>query len=495
MDQRAIRLAQSLRGQSQSRRAAEFSAEAACAPGKQLDAVKSTAKRKCKKCGRRAGKSTSDAVELLLDGLQTPIIPELYVTLTRGNAKEILLPILMRMNAEYQLGYRRVGDADFVSPIGVAIQLRGANDVKDIEKIRGHVFKRAHVDEPGSMPDRIIRPLVVDIIQPTLMDYQGPLVLSGTPPPLRHGYFYDCYAGKLKANWEQHHWTVRDNERFPARMRGLDIEEILAEIRRENGWEADDPTYQREYEGLDVEDRKSLLFDYKAGFNDYEALPVGEWCYVLAWDLGTGSDNQAEAKEGDPMALGVLGWRRHSPIVYLVEEWGETNGDITSAAEKAAELAAHYHPQSMVIDQGGLGKLISNEVRRRHKLPVKAAEKTQKGAFIKLFNTALRRGEFLCRADSVFAEETGLVRKDFTALATTGKLQELSPNKGGYHGNMTDVCLYGWRECKAYFETQHPAAIVGPKPLQRPDIVGQAMAEQRRRAGRDPLDSALGFGD
>ena len=297
MNPREAQLAIALRRLAQSSRAAEFSAETACSPGKQLAAVKSPAKRKCKKCGRRAGKTTSDAVELLLEGLREPIVPELYVSLTRGNAKEILLPILTRINEEYKLGYRRVGDADFVSPIGVAIQLRGANDVKDIEKIRGHVFKRAHIDEPGSMPDRIIRPLVVDIIQPTLMDYQGPLVLSGTPPPLRHGYFYDCYAGKLKDNWEQYHWTVRDNERFPAKVRGLDIEAILAEIRRENAWGPDDPTYLREYEGLDIEDRKSLLFEYQSpptvgGNTPAETITtnyraeIGPTCWRGTWEPG-----------------------------------------------------------------------------------------------------------------------------------------------------------------------------------------------------------------
>ncbi len=492
MNPREAQLAIALRRLAQSSRAAEFSAETACSPGKQLAAVKSPAKRKCKKCGRRAGKTTSDAVELLLEGLREPIVPELYVSLTRGNAKEILLPILTRINEEYKLGYRRVGDADFVSPIGVAIQLRGANDVKDIEKIRGHVFKRAHIDEPGSMPDRIIRPLVVDIIQPTLMDYQGPLVLSGTPPPLRHGYFYDCYAGKLKDNWEQYHWTVRDNERFPAKVRGLDIEAILAEIRRENAWGPDDPTYLREYEGLDIEDRKSLLFEYQAGRNDYDELPSGDWTYVLAWDLGAGSENQEQDKEGDPMALGVLGWRRGDRVVYLVEEWGETGGDVTSAAGAAHRMVDRYHPQSMVIDEGGLGKLIANEVRRRHLLPVKAAEKTQKGAFIKLFNTALRRGEFLCRSDSVFAEETGLVRKDFAALAQ-GQLRELPTSKGGFHGNATDVALYGWRECRAFMEQEqeeHPPGYREPS-----DHLKAVMAEQRRTKGRDPLGVALGFED
>lgn len=257
----------------------------------------------------------------------------------------------------------------------------------------------------------------------------------------------------------------------------------------------DDPTYLREYEGLDVEDRKSLLFDYLADRNAYEDLPVGgEWQYVLAWDLGTGSDNQEAAKEGDPMALGVLGWKRGSHIVYLVEEWGETGGDVTSAAEAALGMVEHYHPQSMVIDEGGLGKLIANEIRRRHKLPVKPAEKTQKGAFIKLFNAALRRGEFLCRADSVFAEEAGLVRKDFKALAD-GKLRELPTSKGGYHGNATDVCLYGWRECKAYFEREEPKLMIGPTQPQAPNIVARAMAEQRKRAHRDPVDAFLGFDD
>jgi hypothetical protein len=147
----------------------------------------------------------------------------------------------------------------------------------------------------------------------------------------------------------------------------------------------------------------------------------------------------------------------------------------------------------MVIDEGGLGKLIANEIRRRHKLPVKRAEKTSKGAFIKLFNAALRRGEFRCKSDSVFAEEAGLVRKDFAAMAASGKLAELPVGKGGYHGNMTDVALYGWRECQAYIEQEPRAPLIGPIQPQAPDIIGRALAAQRKQARRNPLDRLLGF--
>jgi hypothetical protein len=481
MDTQAARLARTLRQLAQSRRAAEFSAEA-CSFGPQRAAILSKHKRKVKVCGRRSGKTVGDAIELMLGAIEPPIVPELYVTLTRGNAKEIIWPDLVRLNAEYQLGFKiRDGDLELISPIGVKIQLRGAHTAQEIEKYRGKKFKKAIIDEAGSFPDRVIRPLIQDVIRPALTDYDGSLTLTGSPPVLRRGFFYECWKGKLAEGREQHHWTVKENERFPAMLAGQSVDQILADICKEFGWTPQHPTFRREYLGEDVEDREALLFEFGAN-NVYTELPkAASWRYVLAWDLGW----------DDNMAVAVLGWPQYSRTVYVVDEWSTNHVDITDAANEVKRLVEIYHPQSMVIDQGALGKLVAEEVRRRHQLPVKPADKAQKGAHIALLNTALRKSELKALEESVFAEECALVRKDPEALANGGKLQELPASKGGFHGNMTDAVLYGWRECRAYFEDQPPDR--DPNWQEPTELMKRALAEQKRAAGRDPLDALLGF--
>ena len=90
------------------------------------------------------------------------------------------------------------------------------------------------------------------------------------------------------------------------------------------------------------------------------------------------------------------------------------------------------------------------------------------------------------------------MRKDPEALAA-GKLQELPAKKGGYHGNMTDAVLYGWRECRGYLEEPEPTDDPEWGPLagieRRPPTEWQkrVLAEQKRALGRDPLDALLGL--
>ena len=462
------------------RRAGEFS-PAACSFGPQRRAIESTAKRKVLRCGRRSGKTVGIAIKLLMAALEEPCVPVLYITLTRENAREIIWGDLQRLNEEYQLGFvEHISRLEFVSPKGGVIQLRGAHTEKEIAKYRGKKFKLVIIDEAQSFPDRVLKPLLQDVIGPTLTDYQGELWLAGTRPALRGGHFSRCYEkGDLAAAWEPHSWTVLENERFPARMAGVDVQKILDDVCKENGWSQSHPTFQREYLDRDIEDPESLLFEYDKIRNGYTNLPPGEWSFVLSLDLGY----------EDNMALACLGWRKHDAHVYLVDEWSDNHVDITDSACKLHQFVETYHPQSMVIDQGALGKLVAVEMRRRHGLPLKPAEKSQKGAHIKLLNTELRKGMLLAKTDSVFAEECALVRKDPKA-AMDGKLQELTRAAGGFHGNMTDAVLYGWRECKAFFERPETAKdplYVAPNPT-----LAAAIAEQRRNAHRDPLDAFFG---
>lgn len=445
---------------------ARFVPDRICFPP-QARAVTSPARRKALKCGRRAGKTTAVAIKLLDEARKPPVVPVLYVTLTRRNAKEIIWDELLELNDRYSLGgVARVGDLDLVMPSGVKIQLRGANTEREIAKIRGKKFKFAAVDELQSMPDRIARPLIQEIIGPTLLDYGGGEQWNvGTPAALRSGLWWDLYAGKLKGSREQHHWTIRENERLPARLMGMDVEAILAAVREEYGWTEDDPTYRREFLGEDIEDPDALLYKWNALRNGYLVLPDGEWSYVFGIDIGF----------DDSDAIAVLGWRRGDRRVYLVEEYVQAEEDITDLATQLKRLRAKYNPVKMVIDEGGGGKKSSAELKRRHALPLEAAEKAQKSTWIRLINADLRKGMLLARDGSVYAQDCALVRKDPAALAT-GQLAELPAAKGGYHSDMTDAVLYGWRAAYGWAERDAP-----PPP---PTLEQQLDAWETREAMR-----------
>lgn len=469
-------LARYLEDRAKERRSASFTAESLCFP-EQLAPLEGVGRRKVLRCGRRAGKTTAVAFKLLLAAGQEPAVPVLYVTITRENAREIIWGELLRLNDAFALGgVASESRLILTMPSGTEIQLRGAHTEKEIAKYRGKKFKLVIIDEAQSFPDRIIKPLIQDVIGPTLLDHQGELWLVGTPPPLRRGYFFECYAGKLAAGREQYHWTVRHNTKLPARVLGADIDAILGDIRKEFGWTEDDPTYLREYEGLDIEDTEALLYQWREGRNSYSVLPSGPWTYLVAADIGY----------DDSDAVGVLGWPRHEQCVYLIEEHVHAEHDVTDLAEVIKPLIPKYKPITIVMDEH---KKTTAELRRRHGIPITAAEKHNKPGFIKLFNADMRKGRFKARTTSTFAQDCGLVRKDPDALVR-GVLQELPASKGGFHSDACDMGLYGWRAAQHYLESAPP-----PDQTYEQSYVAKLALQERARTAQDPLESFLGFSD
>lgn len=451
----------------------EFKPETLCF-GPQLRAVESAAKRKVWCCGRRAGKTRGLAVGLLAKIREPPFSNVFYLTLTLKNAKRIIWSELKRLNDLFALGgepNESEGYLRFPSlGADVHLYLGGVKDATEIEKLRGVSGKLYVVDEVQAMPQRVLVPLLKDVIRPALLDYQGELWLSGTPGALRAGYFWDVDQGRLANAWEHHSWTVRDNVRLPARVAGASIDAILAEILRENAWTPDDPTFRREYLGEWVEDTGALVFRLTSA-NHYDTLPDGgRWRYVMGVDLGF----------EDADALAVLGWREHERIVYLVEEATYRKSGVTELAERIGELYRKYKPHRLVADFGGLGKKIGEEIRSRHGLPMEPADKARKLEHIELLNDAFRRGHFMCRAPGPFAEDCAIVQWDQDAKARG--IRKIAED---YHSDITDAVLYAYRAAMAWLETPAAAAVEPGRSA----LLDRLLSEQDRD---DPLE-ALGY--
>ena len=401
--------------------------------GPQLAFARDSAKFKTACTSRRAGKTVGVAGDILE---QRGGAPNLYFTLTRGNAKRIIWPTLLEYNRRFRLGYEPNESELVLRKHGRgAIYLSGADNRSEVEKWRGMGWGKVRGDEAQSFPSWL-REAVNDVLLPALMDHDGDLGLIGTPSPVPSGFFYECTKSP---KWSHHAWTVFQNPHIK------DARGYLDQVLKLRGVEESDPSIQREFYGKWLYDPNALVFRWDAARNAYNEAPSGEWETVIGVDLGF----------DDADAIAVLGFAKARAEAHLREESVLPKQTITQLAERLAALIEKYHPLAIVMDTGGLGKKIAEEIRKRFALPIKAAEKQHKMAHIELLNDAMRSGRFFAPASSRFAQDCMLVEWD-RERSTNDKLV-ISDR---YHSDICDAVLYAFRESLHWLhvpEKQAPA--------------------------------------
>lgn len=406
-------------------------------------------------CSRRAGKSTAVAADLVNTAFTTPECTALYITGTRSDAKKIIWAEILKFNRKYQLGgVPNISELTLSFPNGSIVRLAGAKDEQEVDKIRGQLppVKKAFIDEAQSIRDHVLKKLIDDVLEASLLDYAGSLIILGTPGAIPTGYFYrvahnlDEHNQPLKEKvWSNHGWTFFDNP-FMASKAKMTHQQLLDRVYRRRGVTAEDPSIQREYFGKWTTDSDSLLIHYNPGINHYTSLDKAKYSYVMGIDLGF----------DDADAISVLAWAEHDPTTYLVEEVVVPQQGITELVKQIEDLRLKYDVSKMVIDQGGLGKKIAEEMRRRHAIPVEAADKARKMENVAFLNDALRTGKFKALTSSKFAQDSYLVEID---------KEKSTPDKTvvskRYHSDIIDAVLYSFKLSPAY-------AFVAPVPKAKP---------------------------
>ena len=116
---------------------------------------------------------------------------------------------------------------------------------------------------------------------------------------------------------------------------------------------------------------------------------------------------------------------------------------------RTGQLIERFNPISIVTDEGGLGKSIAEEMRRRYGLPVKPANKTKK-----LFKIAAINGDFIDNRLFVNPESLELI----------SQLQNTSRNDEGIEDPLSpfdcaDAFIYAYSEAKNYAFSPKNATI------------------------------------
>ena len=411
---------------------------------KQLKFVTDPHKYKIAVCSRRSGKTVACAADLIDTALGNPETVCLYITLSRNNARKLLWPELQRINKKYALGGQEdLTELSLKFPNGAIIYCSGAKDKSEIEKFRGLALKKVYIDECQSFRD-YIKELIDEVLEAALLDYDGTLCLIGTPGPIPSGYFHECAEKdqissdddeETRANvWARHKWTFFDNP-FILKKSNKTHQQLLNRVLNRRGVGLEDPSIQREYFGKWVLDSDSLWIHYRSELNDFKELEAGKWNYIMGIDLGF----------EDADAIAVLGWHDKSPTTYLIEESVVRKQGLTELVEEINKLQKKYDISKMVIDEGGLGKKLAEEMRRRHQLPVQAADKVRKQENVAFLNDALRTKRFKAKSTSYFAKDCQLVEID-RDKSTPDRIK-LSDK---YHSDIIDAVLYAFKESPAF---------------------------------------------
>lgn len=341
-----------------------------------------------------------------------------YLALTRDSAKNIMWDMLKEHTEEEKVRATFTEhNLTMTLENNARIQLFGADMKNFIRRLRGIKTPAAGIDEAQDFGAHLIT-LVDDVLTPAIIDYpDGWLALTGTPGPIPHGYFYEI-TEQGKYGFSPHRWSIYDNPYIN------NAKEFVDELVQKKQWLPDNPTLLREWHGKWVLDVDALVFKYSVIKNDYQHVDHSrDWDFVVGVDLGF----------DDADAIAVIGWHKHEKKTYLLHEQVDVGQTITELAEKIDAVIKQYDPLKVVIDTGGLGKKIAEEMRKRYALPIVAAEKSRKFEYIELLNDAMRMGRFFAKKDSRFADDCSRIKWE-TDLVNPEK-PKISDN---FH---SDVCF------------------------------------------------------
>lgn len=426
-------------------------------------------------CSRRAGKSEGAGRKLYRACFLKPGTTAIYISLTRQTAKEIMWdPIIKKLNRQFGLdGVVNETELSISFPsVGSRIRLLGMDkDSAEMHKVLGMAPSIVIIDEAGSFRQNL-RTICYEMIEPALTDYDGTLVLLGTPTDLIGTLFHDVTKdGGREPMWSVHRWNTTQNIYIAEKW-----EKRLELLMATNPRIKETPAYQRMYLGKWVEDIEKLVYKYSEVRNAALRLPDDDsFTYTLGIDLGF---NDATA-----FVLGAYG--EYDPNFYILKAVKEKGLIFSDVAERIHKYLKEYPIASIVID--GANKQGVEEMRRRHRIPFLIAEKQGKADFINLMNSDLIQGKIKLMPDA-----DPLVM-EWRALIWDDQVKHKKAEHPSCENHCADAALYAYRHALQYLSM--------PKPPPRSDTEKLDEWEEREceklNGNPDDLDdlSELRFSD
>jgi hypothetical protein len=470
---------------------------AGCHP-RQRGFVEDEGRRVCALVPRGGGKTTAASARLIRRMLRTHRARCVYIATTRAQAEELLWlrlkDLVEKLSIEAVFNETKLRCT--FKRNQATVRLVGADDKREIEKLRGQAFHEVMIDEAASYPASLLDNLTLRIIGPRLGDYDGVLSMIGTPGHTLSGPFYDAtrpgsdiarawserdredFAGWVK--WSIHSWTLEDGAKYVPAIARVWAEAKVEKLRQ--GWSDEHPIWRREYLGQWAADDTERVYKYRPHTEDgaplnqwnpernvrgFAKLPEGisNWQFVYGMDMG----------HSDPFALEIFAWSPTDPakMLYHVYEFERRGMYARTIAELLlGEGLDHEHPTGVMAETGwpdgidadlaGLGDALIDELGNVYGIAIKAAEKKSKFDNIELFNGDLIDGRICILKGS--ALEAQLMDLQWQ-VDDFGRLKE----DKGQRNDCCDAAIYARRRAQHLYAQEAPA----PRPVFGPRVAAE----------------------
>lgn len=429
-------------------------------------------KRKALLCPRRTGKTTTLMFVALIVSRQHPGSDIAYIVpSSKEHAQRLFWRPLRKMNDALSLGLEfKVAENVVVTPQGTHIYVFGAKNRDSASKLRGNAWSAVFLDECKDFGPHF-EELMIEAAMPGLEDYDGVLILGGTPGNILEGMFYTVTVAKPEG-WSVHCWIKSDNTFLPPQKR--DLEHIERCEYFPFGLDRNSPKFRREQLAEWCTDETERVYYYDDNRNgwhgtSYHDLPTGhKWHYVLGLDLG----------ERDKNAFVVFAFSLTCLELYLVHEYAKSRMSIDDIAKHTQSLVKTLGPfTQMVADTGGYGRGIVTDLQTRHNLPFVAADKSGN----KLGNIAQMNSDFVM--GRIRANRTSDVVQEWKKMSRRYRVSDKKVLLS--HSDLGDAALYAWRASKHY-----AAKRIASQPKEGTDewyqqreerAIAKAVSERRNR--------------
>jgi hypothetical protein len=296
----------------------------------------------------------------------------------------------------------------------------GADDVAEVEKLRGQPFDEVQIDECASHDNELLEYMLDECVAPRLGERDGVIVLAGTPGHVLRGRFYDATRpgsdlhrpyrerdGERWIGWSSHSCelldviSLPDADRYPAMQKNW---ATALEEKERNQWGDDNPKWLREYRRRWARNDTTNMYSAYRAFAEDGKTRLNSWdpldgktldlVTMLAvavaklpsefsdWVFGYGQDLGAR----DPYALDIfalspsderrrkfhVGWfdrRKMGPGAIANVLIGTEAADLARRGQVYTELGGAFGvtgwPVAIVADLAGLGETIIDELAKR----------------------------------------------------------------------------------------------------------------------------------
>jgi hypothetical protein len=440
-----------------------------CLSPKQAEVVDSESKRIASDPGRRGGKTVSALAKLVINGADYPGALSAYAAISVGRAIEILEPairVIERAGCPLKRGSRQ-GLLYLTCPNGHRIWITGVPHRRQVDSLRGNPLVGFVADEAYSM-DPYLEEMIDQAVEPALLDFDGWLMLIGSPGPVPVGYFYSALFGQNDVlGWEHHHWDVRDNVHIRHAARWLE------EVKARHRWTDETPQFAREYLGLWVVDPTGFCYPYDPALNSYtdaDRPAEGEWRSLISCDPGVVDD----------AAMVRLRWRHGFSEIWTDDSFTRPGMSPSGFGAKVLEWRA-TEAAPVVADTGGIGRAFTEEWAQRYGLTVEAASKSDVRGQIAVMAGEMKAG--LIKAHSTRCRDL------IDQWRTIAWDDDRKGHDDRYADHLADAERYGVMHIRAMYKPETEKPKPGSEEWQRQQDEAERAEKFKRAAQRRRRES------